>query len=80
MVVFLNRLLTICLVLVISISGFGQNGALPQFEVASVKPASPDQRAVDLRDLPGRSSADHLSNARRDDRRGISGEVVATER
>ena len=52
----------------------------PAFEVASVKPASPDQRTVDLRDLPGRSSADHLSNARRDDRRGISGEVVATER
>lgn len=41
------------LLVLASCAAFGQPAAPPAFEVASVKPADPNKRAVDLRTYPG---------------------------
>jgi len=48
-----NRLSSLCLTCFLLSSAFGQNRTQPGFEVASVRPADPNQRAVDFVVLQG---------------------------
>jgi uncharacterized protein (TIGR03435 family) len=46
----------VCLVMGLSCAAIAQTDALPQFEVASIKPSAPDERQTSIRLAPGRAN------------------------